>query len=256
MAPPRPFTTAYDLTSVDYAPQGEVNYAEPHCPVVFRPFYAISIREPRFQDLVRRLGSWMAHGKRAPCVLGVTLHKNRLHESGTLSREGDHLRLGEIGCWLSHFNAWAAIARSPWEYGTVMEDDAFISCTPGVAAHVNRAWAELQHRKVPWDVLYWCISPLPHVSQGLQACELSHWYRVPPRHCMGCVAYTIKTTVAQSWVQRAKPIRNAVDGWVAEDFGQLRVYCVKPVLGYIVPTGSDTANTANPSYLKHLPRHR
>lgn len=235
------FSTKCDLAAHEYAPQGTVDYPGPPCPEVFRPSYLISIREARFQDLAQRMGPWMAHCRRAPCVVGLTLNKNQLYSAGTLARTGNSLKLGEIGCWLSHYNAWSAIARSPFEYGTLMEDDAAIACTLEVAAHVNQSVAELQEKKVPWDVLYWCISYAPHVAQGLQECGLTHWYRIPPHHCVGTVAYTIKTTVAQSWVQRAQPIRNPVDGWLCHEFEHLQVYCIKPILGTVVSTASDTA---------------
>ena len=252
MSVPQQFSTVYDLTSNGYALPGTADYPEPLCPSVFRPSYIISIRQPRFEDLARRMGPWMAHCRRAPCVLGMTLNKNHLQQNRTLSPSSEPLTLGQIGCWLSHYHAWEAVARSPCEFGTVLEDDVAITSSTGVADRVNQAWEELEKNHIDWDVLFWCISPLPHVAGGLQTCELTHWYRVPPMHCMGCVAYTMKKSVAQSWVRRAKPIRNPVDVWVAQDFGRLKVYCIKPVLGFIVPTGSDTAHSPRPGYLKFL----
>jgi glycosyl transferase family 25 len=38
-----------------------------------------------------------------------------------------HLAKAEIGCFLSHRNAWAEIADSPFDWGAVFEDDMLLA---------------------------------------------------------------------------------------------------------------------------------
>lgn len=222
------------------------------CPTIFQPTYVLSIRAERFANFLNRFGSWNAYCKRSNCIVGKYLDKNKLYREGTINREGGRLKNGEIGCWLSHYNSWKCIAESPYGYGTVIEDDADIKCSYETLQHVTAAMNELEETHTAWDVLFWCISPIPHVKQGLQPCPLSHWLRVPKNHCIGCIAYTITKSVAQHWVRQSKPIFNPVDVWVSQRSENLNVYCIKPTLGSIVPTLSDTAETTHPGYIRFL----
>ena len=232
----------------DYIPLVDSNVDSDY-PIILRPTYVISIRPERFTNFVKRVRQWMIHCKRPPCVVGKTLDKNKLLKEGTINRQGATLKLGQIGCWLSHLKAWQCISNSPYEYGTVMEDDAFLGYD---MQRVNKSMEELETKKIRWDVLFWCILPMPHVEKGLQPCGLTYWKRVPKNNCMGCIAYTVTKQVASMWSQKSKPIHNPVDVWVTQDFDNLQVYCISPILGYMVPTSSDTEDQLKPGYLKYI----
>jgi len=219
-------------------------------PAILQPTYVISIRPERLVAFARRVGAWMVHCQRPPCVVGKKLDKSKLVRERVLHRNGGALRLGEIGCFLSHLKAWQCIARAPYPYGTVMEDDAALGTN---LRRVDEAMAELKNKNVPWDVLFWCHSPMPHVKTALQPCGLLHWSRVPHNNCMGCIAYTLTKRVAERWASRALPIDAPVDTFVCQDFEKtLNVYCLRPALGSVVTSSSDTADTKHPGYLRFL----
>lgn len=218
-------------------------------PKIMQPTYVLSIRPERLEQFSQRMGQWMIHCKRPPCVVGKKLDKSQLYRNHTIDSKGGKMKLGEIGCWLSHLKSWQCIAASPYESGTIMEDDASFGTN---LQRVDLAMEELKQKNIPWDILFWCHSPIPHVSQYLKPCGLDNWSRASRNNCMGCIAYTIKKHVAQIWSQRAKPIQSPVDVWVAEYFDRFQVYCIKPVLGSILPSVSDTTETMNPGYLKYL----
>ena len=230
----------------------QVSSPSPPYPQIFQPTYVLSIRPERMQEFLRRMGSWSMYCKRGNCVVGSTLDKNKMLRTNVINTAGSKLKLGQIGCWLSHFNAWQCIADAPYEYGTIFEDDVGFSNSTQISLRVQEAMAELESTSTPWDVLYWCVLPFPHVAAGLKECQLKNWFVAPPNHCLGCIAYTIKKSVAQLWLSRAKPIHNPVDNWVTESFDRLRAFCIKPILGFMVPSFSDTENQRKPGYLRYL----
>jgi GR25 family glycosyltransferase involved in LPS biosynthesis len=175
-----------------------------------------------------------------------------LLRSNVINSAGSNLKLGQIGCWLSHLNAWQCIADAPYKFGTVFEDDVGFSNSLEISQRVQVAMTEMDQTCTNWDVLFWCVSPLPHVHAALRNCHLKNWFIVPPNQCVGCIAYTIKKSVAHMWISRAKPIHNAVDVWVSESFDRLKAFCIKPFLGFVVPSFSDTDESRNPGYLQYL----
>ena len=226
--------------------------SSPPCPQIFKPAYVLSIRPERMQEFVRRMGPWSTYCKRGKCVIGSTLDKKQLLRSNVINSAGSKLKLGEIGCWLSHLNAWQCIDAAPYDHGTIFEDDAGFTHSTQISSRVQEAMAELDRTGTHWDVLYWCVLPFPHVSAGLRDCHLKHWFIAPPNQCFGCIAYTIKKSVAHMWISRAKPIHNPVDVWVSESFNRLKVFCIKPILGFMVYSFSDTDDSMNPGYLRYL----
>ena len=219
---------------------------------IFQPIYVLSIRPERMREFIRRMGPWGAFCKRGNCVVGSQLDRNQMLKGNVINSAGSKLKLGQIGCWLSHLNAWQCIANAPYEFGTIFEDDVGFSYSAQISLHAQEAMAELEQTSTQWDILYWCISPIPHVAAGLKDCDLKNWYIVPHNHCLGCIAYTIKKSVANLWVAQAKPIHNPVDIWVTSYFNNLKTFCIKPVLGYIVPSYSDTEDQRQPGYLRFL----
>jgi GR25 family glycosyltransferase involved in LPS biosynthesis len=251
--------------TTDFLPQFELNGSlyntaviplipdtVPPYPFIFQPTYVLSIRPERMQSFIQRMGPWGSFSKRASCVVGSTLDRKKLLQTGVINLKGNNLKLGQIGCSLSHLNAWQNIVNAPYEYGTVFEDDAGFSYSSEVEQHVKKAMLELKMTNTDWDILFWCINPIPHVAAGLQTCHLQNWHRVPLNNCMATIAYTIKKSVAQFFVQNAKPIHNPVDVWISEYFGRFKTFCIKPVLGFIVPSCSDTEDQQNPGYLRFI----
>lgn len=240
------FSPAYEMVGT-FIPL--VNTPTSTYPKIMQPTYVLSIRPERLEQFSKRMGPWMIHCKRPPCVVGKKLDKNQLLRERTIDRQGGKMNLGEIGCWLSHLKSWQSIAASPYGSGTILEDDASLGTN---LQCVDTAMAELKQKNIQWDILFWCHSPIPHVGRSLKPCGLDHWSRVTKNNCMGCIAYTLKKHVAQTWSQCAKPIHNPVDLWVAESFDRFSTYCIKPVLGSIIPSSSDTTDNATPGYLQYL----
>ncbi len=225
------------------------------CPDIFKPTYVLSIRAERMNSFTQRFSHWMPFMKRSSCVIGAYLNKEKLVHDKIITRNtASKLKLGEIGCFLSHMNAWKCIASSPYEFGTIFEDDADIRLSS--AQKINESMQELSDKHISWDILFWCISPIPHVAASLQECRpLKNWKKVPQSLCMGGIAYTIKKHVAKAWVNRFNGITEPSDLWIARTFGQFNTYCINPILGFMVPTdGSDTAHSRSPKYNKYLKR--
>lgn len=223
------------------------------CPDIFKPTYVLSIRTERMDNFAQRFSPWMHFMKRSLCVIGAYLDKTRLiHDKIITPYAASKMKLGEIGCFLSHMNTWKCIANSPYEFGTIFEDDADINLH--TAPRINESMKEFDEKHVSWDILFWCISPIPHVAASLQECRLlKKWKKIPQNSCMGGVAYTIKKHVAQSWVNRFNGITEPSDVWIARTFGQFNTYCINPILGFMVPTKqSDTAHLKSPGYNKYL----
>lgn len=224
------------------------------CPNIFKPTYVLSIRSERMDKFANRFSPWMQFMKHSSCVIGAYLDKAKLIRDKLLTNYGSRLKLGEIGCFLSHLNAWKCIAKSPYEFGSIFEDDADIKLSS--TSQIHNAMKELSDHNVSWDILFWCIGPFPHQSNGLQECKpLKHWKKVPTNLCVSGIAYTIKKHVAISWVNRFHGITHASDIWISRTFGEFKTYCINPVLGYVVVTNeSDTSHSQSPGYLKHLKR--
>lgn len=242
------WVSEYDLVGPYHPKQDTTDTDDLPCPDLFRPGYVLSVRPERLSAFMQRLGPWSTHIRRAPCVVGASLNLAELERTGQLSPRGRNLRPGEVGCWLSHYRAWEAIAASPYEYGTVFEDDAPVECSARVVEALRVADAE--QKGLEWDMLVWCRSP--HVPVPLHKGPGVHWSRVPANYCLGGIAYTLKTSVARRWVREALPITCAVDVWMASTFGTLAVYALEPMLGTVLRTDqSDTGHTTTPSYF-HL----
>jgi len=223
------------------------------CPSIFRPTYVLSIRPERMKNFTSRFAPWMEFMKRIPCVVGMYLDKTNLIRDHVISGQGTRLKLGQIGCFLSHIKAWKCIASSPYEFGSIFEDDAQIQLS--YAGRINEAMQELKTKNISWDILFWCISPIPHVAASLQPHpNLKHWKRIPQYSCMGGVAYTIKKHVAEDWVKNSNTITAPSDVWISHSFDQkYKTLCINPVLGYMIKTNeSDTEHSKSPGYNKYL----
>lgn len=250
------FPQEYEMIGVQCLPKFEISASNVSYPQILNPSYVLSIRPERFYAFVDRFGPWAQCCRRVKCVVGVDLDKTTLLRNGTVSRRARRMRLGEIGCYLSHLTAWKAIRDSPLEYGTVFEDDVDIhfSKAAQTVRTIQNAMDELVSKKIKWDVLYWCISPAPHVKKQLQPHPvLKKWSVVPTNACMACIAYTINKRTASLWCARALPIAVPVDVYVSSTFGtSVKTLCINPHLGTIIPSSSDTSHTARPYYLKYL----
>lgn len=249
------FDATYDQTG-KYVPLINASYTGPMYPHILQPTYVISVRPERMKNFVTRLGPWSTHCKRGKCVFGKLLDKGQLIREKTLSASWNDVRMGQIGCYLSHLNAWNSILESPYEYGTVMEDDADVrySDAATIDAKIKAALNELKQQNQHWDILFWNINPTPSVAAKLQDCKLEHWRKVPSGTCMGCIAYTIRKSVLQQYMKTVKPISMPVDYFMMHSFHKYKTYCLYPPLGSVVPTASDTEDQQRPSYERWLRR--
>ena len=208
------------------------------------------------KSFTTRVGPWSMHCKRARCVFGKFLDKGQLIRENILSSAWKDVRMGQIGCFLSHLNAWTSILNSPYEFGTVMEDDADVkySNASDISVKIHDALEELHKSNQTWDILFWNINPTPSVSERLQPCGLAHWRRIPSGTCMGCIAYTIKKTVLQQYVNVVKPFAMPVDFFMMHRFHKYKAFCLYPPLGSVIPTASDTEDRLRPSYERWIKR--
>lgn len=62
---------------------------------------------------------------RFPAINGKTLNKNQLIKDGIIS-EKNKLKMGQIGCALSHMEVLKLIAKQNEPYGLILEDDVII----------------------------------------------------------------------------------------------------------------------------------
>ena len=244
----------------DYIPLIEENLSpsNPKFPSILQPAYVISIRPERMNNFVSRLGPWSVHCKRGKCIYGKVLNKHDLLSKKILARSWAKARMGQIGCFCSHYNAWESISKSPYEYGTIFEDDVDLRYSNAVqiADKIQNAMKELEDKKIDWDILYWNINPTPSITSNLQNCGLEHWKKVPLNNCMGCIAYTVKKNLLPDLLRRAKPFNTPVDYWLMRQFDKIKTYCINPPFGSVVVTASDTEDRLSPTYEKDLKNYK
>lgn len=178
-------------------------------PDFLKPVYVVSIRRWRMDHFVKRMGPWMAHMKRAPCVDGRFLSLEHLRRTGKLATQ---LGAGQVGCAQSHIEVWSRIANGPYAQGTVIEDDIAISYAERkrVLTRVRAAIAELKASQTPWELLWWVHGPWAERGNP-RAGNMRHWRRVGCQKCPGFVMYTMKKSLAQKLLKSVYPLRHAID---------------------------------------------
>ena len=89
------------------------------------PSFVISINPDRYIDFKNLLKHWNSHINLYNGVIGIKLKREELISDGILDKDSD-LTLGQIGCWLSHYNLWKKIKDEKISYMTIFEDDVNI----------------------------------------------------------------------------------------------------------------------------------
>ena len=77
------------------------------------------------------------------------------------------LKLGEIGCAISHLLCWRRAAEQKSELTVVLEDD--VSLAPGIAIELDARLAGLRALDPAWDLVYlgrWALEPAADIPVG------------------------------------------------------------------------------------------
>ena len=149
------------------------------------------------------------------------LESEALERLVTMQRTGirkahPDLTPGAVGCYLSHVQAWIAIAESGAPYGFVFEDDAILDSTSLQRFHKAR-------RTTPpeWDILlmgYQAVGTL--ASPGVMKVQ----------QFMGLFGYAISADACRSLTRSVFPIRQQLDWELSQKIkdGEIDVYGVYP----------------------------
>jgi glycosyl transferase family 25 len=105
------------------------------------PIYLINLdRSPlRLEYVSRRLATLGLSFTRIPAVDGAALpEEQRAAFAAARPRDGRGWSAGQIGCFLSHFEAWRRIAMQDTRWGLILEDDLHLSdALPAVVTDID-----------------------------------------------------------------------------------------------------------------------
>jgi GR25 family glycosyltransferase involved in LPS biosynthesis len=207
-------------------------------PVEMGPVLVISIRPERMNNFATRMGPWMIHMRRFPATDGRQINTKQWASSGKVVQRG--MTAGRMGCYDSHVRIWEAIASSPHEVVTVLEDDVDWSYSAGVSILSKMKECFKEIKNVKWDFLSWGHGPWAFGKNQLSG--LQNWRK--PGTCQGFFAYTLTRDFAKCLIQHCKPYKaSAVDKWFFDSFiqtQQFTVLCCEPRLCWVVDIVSDT----------------
>ena len=204
------------------------------------PSFVISIHPNRYTDFKNRLKQWNSHINLYNGVIGIKLKREKLISDGILDKDSD-LTLGQIGCWLSHYNLWKKIKDEKISYMTIFEDDVNIDVSYNTIKLVNTSMKELKDNKIKWDVIY-LGSIRRHRKINGKNKILPHW-SIPVRSC-GTFFYNISYKGACKLLNKAMPIKKRpVDNFIMDmnNKKKLNVLHLNPSLCYVVPVISSTS---------------
>lgn len=83
-------------------------------------------------------------------VNGRRLSREKLVDDGIVADEGMNMKLGEYGCYLSHYEIFEKILKADAEYALVLEDDAHFDINE-VSIKINQVIANID--KEDWDII-------------------------------------------------------------------------------------------------------
>ena len=195
----------------------------------FWPIYLINLKDNP-QRLQRSKAEFDRVGlkfERLEGVNGWTLSSIRLqqaYDATRCARQGRHALIpAEIGCYLSHIEAWRSIANSSAPGGFVFEDDfAAQDCLPQVLLALSNDFG-------PWDIVK--LFSLNEYPKTLMERRLGDQQKIVlPYKVPTCnTAYALRREAAIRLVQAAEPFFRAVD----EDF---KFYWEKKLrIGLVLP---------------------
>lgn len=115
-----------------------------------RHVFVISVRKERRERAEQRLSVIRGLVRSWQGVLGSKLNRQELVQHGVVAAEC-RLRMGEIGCFLSHRRIWEQVRGRKLGPTLILEDDTTFQPTVATSAAVRAALEQL--RGVRWDVL-------------------------------------------------------------------------------------------------------
>jgi len=119
----------------------------------FEKILVVSIRPVRLQGLRIQLKNWSNRIVHVNSVNGLHLDVEKYYRNGFL-RRNIMLTRGQIGCFLSHINAWKYIVAHNLNCGLIMEDDANLTYTSQMRAKIQLVLDEIGAKNLGWDVLH------------------------------------------------------------------------------------------------------
>jgi GR25 family glycosyltransferase involved in LPS biosynthesis len=193
---------------------------------LFQHILIISIRPERFRACCERCGFSESDKKdsavvKVDSVNGTTLNLDDLLRTGQVKNSDDPaippLTRGQIGCFMSHRNAWKYIIDHHLESALILEDDidfGKMTLDQFKTTH-NQKWINLQSEmkahNYKWDILYLGRNEKVAINFRRLSSELTI-----PGLSWGLFSYVIKKRAAQFLYDLSKnQITEAVDTWVS-----------------------------------------
>ncbi len=213
-------------------------------PPMMRPIFVITIRDPRYDALLDRLGPvW---------------HRNVVKWSGTVGAQIDplnwllkekirnHCRLtpGQLGCYDSHVRLWRDCVRSERPIFVVEDDVDLRGDDPVLIEKLSKFWSRVEETKVDYDFIY-----VGHNNKYKPKKYITNFIDDPniviPHGCQGLFAYVITPKGARFLLDRCQPYEQPVDVYVQhrlenDKLGKFRCFAMYPSPFYVVDVESDT----------------
>ena len=205
--------------------------------------YVISIKKERYNLCMTRLRGLARKVEYVNSLDGSFINADKWRSDGRVEDKdyGPYTRgtrglltRGEIGCYVSHMNAYKQLLESDNEHALILEDDANFAPTHKTYEDLKLAWAEIKENGVKWDVLY--------LGRGKYSGDIPvspHIVKVSDS--MGLHAYVVNRKAAQYFVDNCSTIKAPIDVEVTRSWHtDLNRYAVTPNIIGKVWQGSDT----------------
>lgn len=202
-----------------------------------RHIFVLSIRVPRrrkarkrFAEIRRLVHSWQG-------VDGRQLNKQKLIEQKII-HPSCSLKMGQIGCFLAHKNAWEQAVKHQYKQTLILEDDATLTINPRKTQRIRNALMKLEGKS--WDILLLSRNDRrmynrSNITPGL----------VIPRFWCGLFCYVVSLQGARKLLQlnEVKKIGNVPVDTVLSHNGvmnRIKIIALKTNLCTYFRLGSDT----------------
>lgn len=188
---------------------------------LFKTILIISIRPERFIACCERCGFSKENIVKIDSVDGKTLDLKELIANGQVQNLSDPaipaLTRGQVGCFMSHRNAWKYIVDHKLDSALIVEDDIDFDglFLENFKKKYEQKWIDLEitlkANNYKWDLLY--LGRNEKVAMNLR--RFSHDITIPGLS-WGLFSYVVKKRAAQFLFDLSKnQITEAVDTWVS-----------------------------------------
>lgn len=144
-------------------------------------------------------------------VNGKTLDKKQLLLNLKIDLKSyDKLRMGEIGCYLSHLNIWINFQKQKEKYCLILEDDVILS--PNFLNILIRLLNEIQNQN--WDLIYLMENCVRYFKQCNEGPNLNKNFFYPKALGYGTYGYVLNKKGCKILIDNALPIREQVDVYI------------------------------------------